>query len=81
MFRIIKIAALLFVTSALAGTFSVTDEDQSNIASICAIAARSPNIDIQINAQVAGWCVNWQNRMKAAAQAPKPEPKPDEAKP
>lgn len=73
--------AALIASPALAAPFSVTDEDQNNIASICAVAARAPNVDIAVNAQVAAWCVNWQGRMKAAVAQPKPaDPAPEPQK-
>jgi hypothetical protein len=75
------IVALLVLTStAFAAPFPVTDEDQNNIASMCALAAKSPTVDIAVTAYIATWCVNWQTRVKAAAQvkseeAPKPADK------
>lgn len=76
----IRLALILsFLSSAaLAAPFPVTDEDQNNIASICPIAARSPVIDIQLTANIASWCANWDKRMKAAAQAAQVKLEPKE---
>ena len=53
----------LLSSAVSAAPFPVTDEDQNNIASICPIAARSPVIDIQLTANIASWCANWDKRM------------------
>lgn len=63
-------------TSAHAAEFPVSDQDQTAISTICEIAARSPAVAIEVNAEVAQYCVGWKRRMQAAA-APKPQPAPE----
>jgi hypothetical protein len=67
---------LALISSAFAAPFPVTDDDQNNIASICALAAKSPTVDIAVTVNIATWCVNWQTRMKAAAQVKPADPPP-----
>ena len=72
---------LLSTVAASAADMTINDVDQSNIAQICTMAARNPNVDIQVTASVASWCVNWNSRMKAVQDKPKDEPKADVKKP
>lgn len=72
--------SLLMVCPASAKEFSVSDQDQINVAAICEIAARASTIQLDAIAQIATWCSQWKQRVQAA-NAPKPvEPAPEEKK-
>lgn len=61
--------------SAQAKDFSVNDGDQAAIQVLCDTASLSPNVSREARAQISGWCVAWEQRVKAAA---KPEAKTEE---
>ena len=64
----IAIGVLLLLSLAHAAPFTVTDQDQANVANICMAAVKSPNVNDAQTLGIAGWCMNWQQRMSAAAQ-------------
>lgn len=67
----LSVIAMIYIGNlSQAKDFSVTDEDQKNIAVICAIAARSPANAIEGVASIANWCVQWNARVQAAEKAP-----------
>lgn len=66
----------LITTPAAAKEFTVTDQDQADIVTVCEAAARSPAIGIEVNAQIANWCVRWKGRMQAANMPQPPAPPP-----
>ena len=69
----------LMLNAAFAKDFTVSDQDQMAVATICATAARSPAVSVDVNAQIANWCVQWSARMQAA-NAPSPPAKEDNKK-
>lgn len=66
---------LALVLACDAKEFTVTDADQANVAFICDQAAISPNINRRDRLGVAQFCVQWEDRMKAANLPVPPEEK------
>lgn len=66
---------LLLSSPALAKEFSVSDQDQAAIQTVCDMAAASPSLNRDVRAQVAAWCVSWEKRI-AEANNPEPSPPP-----
>ena len=72
------ILTMLLATPALAKDFPVTDQDQAAVLTVCETAARSTALIIEVNAQIAAWCVQWKGKMQAA-NAPSAAPQKPEA--
>ena len=68
---------ILLSSSAFANELSIDDKQQGAIAQICDIAATNPNTTREVRAQLAAWCVAWQQRIQQAAEkAEKATPSP-----
>jgi hypothetical protein len=63
----VVLLVLLAPLSAQAKDFPVSDRDQQAIQGICDIAAIAPTIGRDVRAQIAQWCVLWEQRMKEAS--------------
>lgn len=83
MISIVPLTAIALATAlagpAMAAPLTLSDDDQSMVAGLCVISIKSPNVNDQNTLGIASWCINWQNRMKAAQAKPAdPPPKADE---
>lgn len=76
--RKIGIAGLLVFAATMASAKDITlnEKEQLNIAQICEIAARSPNVSLEITANIAGWCVQWAKRVNEQQQQSQPLSQP-----
>jgi hypothetical protein len=67
--RVAIIGLLLASSSAAAADLSIDDKQALAIENICDIAATNPNIAREVRAQLAAWCVQWQQRIQDAQKA------------
>jgi hypothetical protein len=75
------IVMLLFLSPASAKEFPVNDQDQQAVLAICDVAAQNPTATTAdqvrtMRAQISGWCVKWQDRMKEAEHPDNKDPPP-----
>jgi hypothetical protein len=67
--QVLVIAALLAATPAFAHEFSVTDQEQVALQTICDIASVSTTVTREVRSQIAGFCVAWEKRVATAKAA------------
>lgn len=62
---------LLIASPVTAKDMLVSDGEQTDIAKICEVAARAPNITLELTAMIANWCVIWEKKRKEPPAEPK----------
>lgn len=64
------ILVICSVGAAAAKELSINERDQTAIGQICELAARAPNVPLEVVAGIASWCVQWGKRVNEPAKIP-----------